>query len=206
VVIADGRIRQLVLPGEKSPLRRRTRGRCGWKVSDSGLIDGHVHVTHVLRDAGVTPEEILPLYLANGITTLRSTGDTLEGQQRVAQFADAHPEKSPRLFLGSPFFDKSPPYHAYVSLPITTAEQVPPFVDQFARAGVQTFKIYVGMDRAIGSTIIREAHRHGRWATAHLRRYRPLDAIADGIDSIEHIESIFDFVTTAGGAGVAVAG
>jgi hypothetical protein len=196
VVIDRGRIQQVIRPGEKftSPAGARVIDATG-KYLIPGLIDGHTHVTHVLRDAGVTATEILPLYLANGITTLRSTGDTLEGQQHVAQFVHAHPEKTPRLFLGSPLFDKSPPYHAHVSLPITSAEQVSPFVDHLARAGVQTFKIYVGMDRTIGSAIIREAHRHGRWAAAHLRRYRPLDAIADGIDGIEHIESIFDFVT-----------
>jgi hypothetical protein len=113
----------------------------------------------------------------------------------VLQFTEAHPEKSPRLFRGSPLFDKSPPYHPYASIPITSAEQVPRFVDEMAQSGVQTFKIYVGMDRSIGRVIIQEAHRHGRWATGHLRSYRTQDAIEDGINSVEHIESVFDFVT-----------
>lgn len=196
VVVVGGRIRQLVPRGrivEMPPGAREIDARGKFLIP--GLIDGHTHVTHVLRDAGLTAEEILPLCLANGVTTLRDTGDVLDGQQRIAKFIAAHPERTPRLFLGSPLFDKAPPYHAYVSQPITSADQVPPFVAAMAQSGVQTFKIYVGMNREIGSAIIREAHRHGRWATAHLRNYQPLDAIADGIDSLEHIESVFDFVT-----------
>ena len=141
---------------------------------------------------------MLPLYLANGITTLRDVGDQLADQQQIVRFIEGNPDRTPRLFMGSPLFDKDPPYHAGVSLPITSPEQVAPFVEHLAAGGVRTFKIYVGMDRAIGSAIIREAHRHGRRATAHLRAYAPLDAIADGIDGLEHIESVFDFVNTAG--------
>jgi len=187
---------------EKLPAGRALAIPAGAKVIEAdgkfllpGFIDGHAHVGHVLGAAGVRAEEILPLYLANGVTTLRNVGDLLDDQQRITKFIAAHPGQTPRLFLGSPLFDKSPPYHAGASIPITSAEQVPPFVERLAAADVRTFKIYVGMDRTIGGTIIREAHRHGRRATAHLRRYPPLEAIADGIDSLEHIESVFDFVT-----------
>ena len=34
-----------------------------------GLIDAHVHLTHVLYQAGITADEILPYFLANGVTT-----------------------------------------------------------------------------------------------------------------------------------------
>ena len=36
-----------------------------------GLIDAHVHVVHVLDFAHVTGEEVLPLYLAFGVTSIR---------------------------------------------------------------------------------------------------------------------------------------
>ena len=42
-----------------------------------GLIDAHVHVVHVLDFAHMTGDEVLPLYLAAGVTSIRSTGDEL---------------------------------------------------------------------------------------------------------------------------------
>lgn len=196
VVITDGRIQRMVPPGQEiqvptGAIELEAKGR----YLLPGFIDAHAHIGHVLPAAGVKVEEILPLYLATGITTLRGTGDTVDAQLKVQTFIEANPARSPRLVMASPLFDKSPPYHAGVSLAITDPAQVPAFVASMAEAGVWTFKIYVGMERSIGSAIIREAHRHGRWTTAHLRKYKPLDAIADGIDCLEHIESVFNFVT-----------
>jgi Amidohydrolase family len=196
VVVVDGRILAIVPPGEAviaPPGAIEVDGANRYLLP--GFIDGHAHVSHLLPAAGVTVEEVLPHYLANGITTMRAAGDTLDIQQRVQRYSEDHPELAPRLVMASPLFDKSPPYHAGVSLGITDPAQIAPFVDRMAEAGVWTFKIYVGMDRRIGSTIIREAHRHGRWVTAHLRKYHPLDAMEDGIDSLEHIESVFNFLT-----------
>lgn len=196
IVISGDRIQRVVAPDEdfSAPRDARVVDAAG-KFVLPGLIDGHAHVGHVQEVAGVKAEETLPLYLAAGVTALRDVGDTVEVQSRVGEFIAQHPERAPLLFRGSPLFDKAPPYHVPISIPITEPSQVAPFVERLAAADVRTFKIYVGMDRAIGSEIIREAHRHGRRVTAHLRKYAPLDAIEDGIDSIEHIESVFDFVT-----------
>lgn len=196
VIVEDGRIREVVpvdgpVVVPAGALEIDGRGR----FLLPGFIDAHAHVSHLLPQAGVPAEEVLPHYLANGITTLRATGDALDVQERVRQHIERHPERTPRLVMASPLFDKAPPYHAGVSIPITDPAQVPAFVARMAESGVRTFKIYVGMDRRIGSAIIREAHRHGRWATAHLIKYRAQDAIEDGIDSLEHIDSVFNFLT-----------
>lgn len=196
VVTQEGRIVAVVPPGGTvSPPAGAIEVDGTGRFLLPGFIDGHSHVSHLFPQAGVPVEEILPDYLRNGITTLRATGDTIDVQLRVRAYSEAHPDLAPRLVMASPLFDKSPPYHAGVSLAITDPEQVPPFVASMSELGVQTFKIYVGMDRRIGSAIIHEAHRHGRWASAHLRKYHPLEAIEDGIDSVEHIESVFNFLT-----------
>jgi imidazolonepropionase-like amidohydrolase len=75
-----------------------------------GLIDAHVHVVHVLDFAHVTEDEVLPLYLAAGVTSIRSTGDELVAATLVARFAAAYPESSPRvadivLLTGNPLDD-----------------------------------------------------------------------------------------------------
>ena len=70
-----------------------------------GLIDAHVHVVHVLDFAHVTGEEVLPLYLAFGVTSIRSAGDEIVAATLVARSAEAHPEWSPRVFTCTPLLD-----------------------------------------------------------------------------------------------------
>lgn len=159
-----------------------------------GLIDAHTHLNHVLRSAHVTADEILPLYLACGITSVRDVGDDVVPQRILANRAEAHPELSPRIFLASPLIDGARPYHKESSVSMTDPAAVPAFVDDMAAWGVRTFKIYVGTQRPVGKAVIEAAHQHGLWVTAHLGKYRPQDAVPDGIDCLEHIASVFDYV------------
>ena len=113
--------RTIVVRGERivavaGPGSRRSAGGCvridgRGKFALPGLIDAHVHVVHVLDFAHVTGDEVLPLYLAAGVTTVRSTGDEIVAATLVARFAAAHPESSPRVFTCSPLLDADPPIH-----------------------------------------------------------------------------------------------
>src|SRR5262245_55681437 len=67
-----------------------------------GLIDAHVHLVHQLDDAHMTGDEVLPMFLAAGVTSIRDTGDTVVPQKLIARHAEAHPESCPRIFLCSP--------------------------------------------------------------------------------------------------------
>ena len=146
-----------------------------------GLIDAHVHLVHVLRDLGITGDEVFPLFLTNGITTLRDVGDELTAQKVLVKHSEDHPESSPRLFMSSPLIEGAHPYHAFVSESLTDVDQVPEFIREMDRAEVQTIKLYTSVGRSVGRAVIREAHRHGKWVTAHLQwGYRAQDAIADG--------------------------
>ena len=195
VIIEDGRIKALVSPGQRVSIPRGarvidTRG----KVLIPGLIDAHVHLVHILNSAHLTGDEILPLYLANGVTALRDVGDEIVAESLVARHSSNHPESSPRVFLGSPLMDADPPYHPLISRGLKAPDEVPGFVDDMLKWGVHTFKIYVGTQRPMGKRLIEEAHRHGKWVTGHLSKYRTQDAVEDGIDSLEHISTVFDFV------------
>jgi hypothetical protein len=164
------------------------------KFALPGLIDAHVHVVHVLDFAHVTGDEVLPLYLAAGVTSLRSTGDEIVAATLVARFAAAHPESCPRVFTCSPLLDADPPIHRDVGYAITDPAKVPALFADLGRWNVTTVKIYAGTSRPVGKAIIDESHRRGLFVTGHLGGYSPQDAVADGIDGLEHIWSVFNFV------------
>ena len=112
VVIEGDRIKALVPPGQRVSIPRGarvidTRG----KFLIPGLIDAHVHLVHILNSAHLTGDEILPLYLANGVTALRDVGDEIVAESLVARHSRNHPDTSPRVFLGSTLVDADPPYH-----------------------------------------------------------------------------------------------
>ena len=164
------------------------------KFALPGLIDAHVHLVHVSDFARVTGDELLPLFLAAGVTSVRSTGDEIVAATLVARFAQKHPESSPRVFTCSPLLDADPPIHRDIGRGVTDPAQVPAILDDLQKWNVSTLKIYAGTGREIGRTIIEEGHRRGMFVTAHLGAYSAQHAVADGIDCLEHIWSVFNYV------------
>ena len=158
-----------------------------------GFIDAHVHLVHRLNFAHVTGDEVLPLFLANGVTSVRDTGDEIVAQTLVAKFADEHPERCPRVFKCSFLIDSDPPIHRDIGLPVSDPTKIPNIIDDMVKWKVTTLKIYAGTSRPVGRKVIEEGHRRGLFVTGHLSAYRAQDAIEDGIDCLEHITSVFDF-------------
>jgi adenine deaminase len=94
-----------------------------------GLIDAHVHLVHRLNFAHVTGDEVLPFFLANGVTSVRDTGDEIVAQTLVARFAASHPERCPRVFTASFLIDADPPIHRDIGMPVTDPAKVPALVN-----------------------------------------------------------------------------
>lgn len=201
IVIVGDRIVAVNSPGENAeipPGATRIDGHGRFAVP--GLIDAHVHLVHVLDFAHVTGDEVLPLYLAAGVTSVRSTGDEIVAATLVKRFADAHPETSPRVFTCSPLLDADPPIHKDVGRAVTDPAQVPALLDEMVQWKVPTVKIYAGTGRDVGRSIIHEGHKRGLFVTAHLGAYSAQDAVADGVDGLEHIWSVFNYVIPADAA------
>jgi imidazolonepropionase-like amidohydrolase len=207
VVVFGGRILSVLGPNEHSAIdaiegayitnagarsTKRIDGRGKFLIP--GLIDAHVHLVHVLDYAHVTGDEVLPLYLAAGVTSVRSTGDEIVAATLVARFAEAHPETSPRVFTCSPLLDGNPPIHPDVGRAVTDPKAVPALFDDLVKWKIRTVKIYAGTRREVGKAIIEESHRRGIPVTAHLGPYTAQEAVEDGIDCLEHIWSVFNYV------------
>jgi imidazolonepropionase-like amidohydrolase len=166
----------------------------------AGLIDAHVHLVHVLDLAGIPGDQVLPLYLAAGVTSVRSAGDEMAAATRVAEAAAANPDRSPRVFTCSPLLDGNPPVHRGAGRAINNPGEVPAILDEVKARGATTVKIYAGTARPVGRAIIVEAHRRDLRVIAHLGAYSAQDAVADGIDGLEHIWSVFNYVIPPGPA------
>src|SRR4029079_16498566 len=77
---------------------------------------------------------------------------------------------------------------------LTDPAKVPEFVDDMAAWGVTSLKIYVGTPRTIGRLVIAEGHKRGLKVAGHLGAYSAQDAVEDGIDVLEHIWPVFDYI------------
>lgn len=164
------------------------------KFALPGLIDSHVHVVHVLDFAHVTADEVLPLYLAAGVTSIRSAGDEIVAATLVARMAAENPQWFPQVFTCSPLLDSEPPIHRDVGRAVTSPEQVVGLFDDLTRWNISTVKIYAGTARPVGRSIIEESHRRNLTVTAHLGNYSAQHAVEDGIDGLEHIWSVFNYI------------
>jgi imidazolonepropionase-like amidohydrolase len=195
VIIEGEAIRAVGTPEQPVPVPK------GARVLDArgkfilpGLIDAHVHLVHRLNFAHVTGDEVLPLFLAAGVTAVRDTGDEIVAQTLVARYAAAHPELCPRVFRASGLIDADPPIHRDIGIPVNDPAKIPALVDDMAAWGVTTLKIYARSARPVGREVIREGHRRGLVVTGHLSNYPAQEAVDDGIDCLEHITSVFDFI------------
>jgi hypothetical protein len=195
IVIRGDSIAAVAAPSEKADVPRGATVIDGrGKYVLPGLIDAHVHLVHVLDYAHVTGDEVLPLYLAAGVTSVRSTGEELVAATLVARWAATHPESSPRVFTCSPLLDADPPIHRDIGRAVTNPNEVAAVLDEVLKWNASTVKIYAGTKREVGRAIIDQAHRRKLFVTAHLGNYSAQDAVADGIDGLEHIWSVFNYV------------
>ena len=195
IVIEGSHIRAVTGPGDNGKLPPGARViDCRGKFIIPGLIDAHVHLVHLADLSHVAGDQFLPMFLAAGVTSVRDTGDSIVGEAVIARYAELRPELCPRVFLCSPLIDRDPPFHGCTGYAITDPAKVKPFVKDMAGWNVTTLKIYVGTPAGIGRQVIKEGHLPGMKVTAHLGAYSAQDAVADGIDCLEHIESVFNYV------------
>ena len=126
------------------------------------------------------------LYLASGVTTIRTTG----AQQPYAELnlkreIDEGRMVGPTMFTTGPYLTGEQSNIATMT-ELVDPEQARRVVRYWSEEGVDWFKAYTWISRAELGAAIEEAHRNGVKVTAHLCSVGYREAVALGIDNVEH--------------------
>jgi imidazolonepropionase-like amidohydrolase len=199
VVIENGRITQIG-PGESvAPAEGQVvLDRPGHTVLP-GLVGMHDHLFHIARpnlrgDGRSDPPLIVPqmtfsaplLYLASGVTTIRTTGS-------VEPYADLNLARAiEEGRLVGPHVDVTAPYlegggSPFLQMhPLRDAADARRMVEYWADQGATSFKAYMYITREELEAAIEAAHARGLKVTGHLCSVTYPEAAALGIDDLEH--------------------
>lgn len=201
VVIADGKIQSIAQTGSAQP-------PAGAKVLDRpeytiipGLVGMHDHLYYTdsistqvgdgeLGEPGLFVAEIpytAPrLYLAAGVTTMRTTG-SLEPYTdlKVKKRIDEGQMPGPSIDASAPYLEG--PHTRFAQMhELTGPDDARHLVDYWAAEGMTSFKAYVNITRDDLKAAIDAAHAHKLKLTGHLCSVTWPEAIAFGIDDLEH--------------------
>jgi len=198
-VLIDGPKIAAVQPASASvPAGYRAIDLAGASVMP-GIVGMHDHLYYIARpnlDAAGHSEDplIVPqmtfsaprLYLANGVTTMRTTGS-------VEPYADLNIKTQIETGkLIGPHLDVTAPYLEGPNSPfiqmhqITSPEDARRTVAFWADQGATSFKAYMNITRAELKAAIDEAHRRKLKLTGHLCSVTYPEAAELGIDDLEH--------------------
>lgn len=155
-----------------------------------GLFDLHAHYAVDLFGEGRVDEySVNPLlFLGNGVTSTFPAGEVdPEGMMATRKRIDDGEQVGARIMSSGPYFGSARPGWTDAAM---TPETVRADVRKWAALGARGFKAK-GIRPEHLSALIDEAHKHGLTVTAHLdsgfrNSVNPRDAIAMGIDRIEH--------------------
>jgi imidazolonepropionase-like amidohydrolase len=164
-----------------------------------GLVGMHDHLFYLQRpniDASGHSEQpiIVPqmtfsaprLYLANGVTTMRTTGSVeTYTDLSLKREIDAGHLVGPHLDVTGPYLE-GPGAFFIQNHQITSPEDARKEVAFWAEQGVNSFKAYMNITRAELKAAIDEAHKHNLKLTGHLCSVTYPEAVELGIDNLEH--------------------
>ena len=155
-----------------------------------GLIDLHAHyAVDLFNQQRVDEYTANPLiFLGNGVTSTFPAGEVdPEGMMAARRRIERGEQIGPRILSSGPYFGSARPGWKAAE---ETPEKIRKEVDEWAAKGALGFKAK-GIQPQQLEALIDEAHRYGVTVTGHLNSgvrnsVNPRDAIAMGIDRIEH--------------------
>ena len=164
-----------------------------------GIVGMHNHLYYVAQpkqdsEWNSEPPLLVPqmmfsaprLYLASGVTTMRTTGS-------VETYADLNLKRAieegtlpgPHIDVTGPYLEGSNSYFIQMHQ-LSGPDEARQMVDYWADRGVTSFKAYMNITRAELKAAIDAAHKRGIKVTGHLCSVTYKEAAELGIDDLEH--------------------
>jgi imidazolonepropionase-like amidohydrolase len=134
----------------------------------------------------VLPYSAPRLYLAAGVTTMRTTGSIEPyADLKVKRRIDANLMPGPSIDVTAPYLEGPPTRYAPMH-ELGGPDDARRLVDYWVAEGATSFKAYMNITRDELAAAIERAHAHKLKLTGHLCSVTWHEAIALGIDDLEH--------------------
>jgi hypothetical protein len=201
MVIANGKIQSIgPAASVQIPQGAQLLDRSGYTVIP-GIVGMHDHLYYTdsisvqiaggsIGEPGLFVAEIpytAPrLYLAAGVTTMRTTG-SLEPYTdlKVKSRIDADLMPGPSIDATAPYLEGAPTRFAQMH-ELAGPDDARRMVDYWAAEGMTSYKAYMNITREELAVAIQQAHAHKLKLTGHLCSVTWPEAVALGIDDLEH--------------------
>jgi len=190
IVISEGKI-QSVEPSAtaKIPANAQTMDLNGYTVMP-GLVGMHDHMFFPM--GGSPPmysnmgSSFPRLYLANGVTTIRTTGSVAPYTDiEIKKLIDAGRMIGPKMHITGPYLEGKGSFTPVMHT-LADANDARKLVNYWADQGATSFKAYMNITRDELRAAVEEAHKRGLKVTGHLCSIGYKEAAEIGIDDLEH--------------------
>ena len=151
-----------------------------------GFVGLHNHTFYTTSARRIQLSRSAPmLYLASGVTTIRTTGSYAPYSEiELKDAVEAGESVGPRMYVTGPYLTGGEGM-TYMTR-VTSPEDARRVVRYWAEEGVDWFKVYTLITRDQLAAVVDEAHKHGVNVTGHICSVSFTEAVELGIDNIEH--------------------
>ncbi|MES2300160.1 MAG: amidohydrolase family protein [Pseudomonadota bacterium] len=199
IIVRDGKIEAITDAATAAPAGARVLDLSGRTVMP-GLVGMHNHLFYTASTNRDEDDKIpLPgrlvtevafsaprLYLAAGVTSMRSTGSIEPTTDlNIAQLIERGQIPGPHIDVTGPYLEG--PDSLFVQMANSSdADKVRQTIDYWSAQGATSFKAYMRISQQVLGAAIVAAHKHGAKVTGHLCSVDYRQAAALGIDDLEH--------------------
>jgi imidazolonepropionase-like amidohydrolase len=189
-VIVRGPTILSVGPSVSTPIPKRADViNAAGKFLIPGLADMHMHLTGSGEPDG-SRQFILPLLVANGITTVRDMGGYIDGLKKLRHEIKSGERLGPQIYFTGPYLDGNPPSFQ-PSIVVQNAAEAQAAVYQLKRDGVDFIKVQSRLQPPAYFAIADAAQKEGIRFVGHVPdSISPFAASIAGQSSIEHLTGI----------------
>ena len=187
VVIRAGTIAEVGDGGTVRPPQGSTVLDLSGRSVMPGLVMVHEHLYYPTGPGvyGQLGESFIRLYLAGGVTTMR-TGGNMNGfmDLRLKQLIDTGQRAGPAIDATAPYLNGPNTFTQLREL--KGPDDARRRVAYWAEEGATSFKAYMNIRRDELGAAVEEAHKRGLKITGHLCSVTYAEAVDLGIDNLEH--------------------